>query len=217
MSYLAQSKKKNDPKAIGFVILLHVLLGYFLISGLAVEVYKKALENIDTVNIKEPEKPPELPPPPPPKLEDIPPFVPPPDVQIAQDSPPPPTIAVQSAQPTPPVAPPAQPVTAIAPPPSIPGTAAIPIARTFEVSDDDYPDASRRAEEKGVTGVTVTVGVDGKVATCAVTASSGFSRLDERACQIAQRRWRFKPATENGKPVAVTLRRSYRWQLTEGR
>jgi protein TonB len=89
--------------------------------------------------------------------------------------------------------------------------------RTFAVSEDDYPDASRRAGEEGITGVRVTVGVDGRVSACSVTRSSGFSRLDERACQIAERRWRFKPATQNGQPVEATINRNYRWQLQEGR
>jgi protein TonB len=95
----------------------------------------------------------------------------------------------------------------------------VPIARSFEVSPDDYPDASRRAEEQGVTGVSVTVGTDGRVqsGSCQVVSSSGFSRLDAKACQIAERRWRFRPATENGQPVASTIRRSYRWRLEEGR
>lgn len=222
MSYLAQQKKANHPVAIGVVILLHVLLGYALITGLAVNVAKKVIENIETINIKEEAPPPEEPPPPPPKLEEIPPYVPPPVVQVETAAPPPPTITTQAAVPQP-VPPPPAPPAAItppappAPPPSIPGTAPVPIARSFEVSEDDYPDASRRAGEEGVTGVTVTIGTDGRVSACSVASSSGFPRLDEAACKIAQRRWRFKPATENGQPTTATIRRSYRWQLREGR
>jgi protein TonB len=201
-----------------------VFLAYALISGLAVKAVKVITGPLETVNIEDTAPPPEEAPPPPPQLEDIPPYVPPPDVVIEQSAPPPPTITTQTqiAIPDPPrVAPPAPP----APPPPPPAppvqrgptTAAQPIARTFEVSDTDYPDASRRAGEEGVTGVQVTVGTDGRVRSCQVVVSSGFSRLDERACQIAQRRWRFRPAQEDGQAVEATLRRNYRWQLQEGR
>ncbi|QMW24092.1 energy transducer TonB [Sandaracinobacteroides saxicola] len=217
MSYLGQKRSKNNTVAIGIVVLLHIFLGYALISGLAVDVTKKILENIETKNVVEEVKPPEEPPPPPPKLEEIPPYVPPPDVVIQQDAPPAPTITVQQAVPQPNVAPTPAPV--VQAPPAVPGTPAVPIARSFEVTDDDYPPASQRAGEEGVTGVQVTIGTDGRVAagTCKIVTSSGFERLDARACQIAERRWRFKPATENGQPVTTTIRRNYRWQIKEVR
>lgn len=217
MSYLQQDGiSKNRLNAIIAVGILHIFLGYALISGLAVKAVKVITGPLEAVNIEEAAPPPEEAPPPPPKLEDIPPYVPPPDVLIETSAPPPPTISTQStiATPEPPrVAPPAPP----APPPAIKGTAPVPVARTFTVSEDDYPDASRRAGEEGVTGIRVTVGVDGRVSNCSVVRPSGFPRLDERACQIAERRWRFKPATENGQPVEATITRNYRWQLQEGR
>jgi len=219
MSYLQEEgPSKRTVYSIVLVVLLHVLLAYALISGLAIKAVKVITGPLETVNIEEPAPPPEEAPPPPPKLEDIPPYVPPPDVQVQTDVPPPPVISTQTtiATPEPPrVAPPGPP--APPPPPSIPGTRAQGIPRTFTVSEDDYPDASRRAGEEGVTGVRVTVGTDGRVTACSVIRSSGFSRLDERACQIAMRRWRFKPATENGKPVEETINRNYRWQLQAGR
>lgn len=219
MSYLQQEGiSKRTWYAIIAVAILHVLLGYALISGLAIKAVKVITGPLETVNIEEQAPPPDEPPPPPPKLEDIPPYVPPPDVQIETSAPPPPTITTQTAVPQPqptvtaPPAPPAPPA-----PAAVPGTPPQAIARTFTVSEDDYPDASRRAGEEGVTSVRVTVGTDGRVKACSVTNSSGFSRLDERACQIAERRWRFRPATENGQPVEATITRNYRWQLREGR
>jgi protein TonB len=219
MSYLQEEGlSKRTWYAIIAVALLHILLGYALISGLAIKAVKVITGPLETVNIEEQAPPPEETPPPPPKLEDIPPYVPPPDVQIETSAPPPPTITTQTAtpQPQPTVAPPAPPAPPPAPP-AIAPTAPQPVMRTFAVSEDDYPDASRRAGEEGITGVRVTVGVDGRVSACSVTRSSGFSRLDERACQIAERRWRFKPATQNGQPVEATINRNYRWQLQEGR
>lgn len=219
MSYLQEEGwSRKTWVSIILVGILHFFLGYALLTGLAGEMVKVITGPLETVNIEEQAPPPEEAPPPPPKLEDIPPYVPPPDVQIETTAPPPPTISTQStvAIVEPPrVAPPAPP--APPPAPTVAPTAPQAIARTFTVSADDYPDASRRAGEEGVTGVRVTVGTDGRVSACSVTRSSGFSRLDEKACQIAQRRWRFKPATQEGQPVEATISRNYRWQLEEGR
>jgi len=222
MSYLQEEKMSSRRLwAIIAVGILHALLGWALISGLAVEVVKSITGPLETVNIEEQAPPPDEPPPPPPKLEDIPPYVPPPDVQIQTDSAPPPTITTQTATPQPQptfVAPaPPAPVVQAPAPAAIPGTRAIPNRRNREISPDDYPDASRRAEEQGTTGIRVTVGVDGRVKDCNVVRSSNFNRLDERACQIASRRWRFTPATENGQPVESLSTVNYVWRLEEGR
>lgn len=221
MSYL-QEEGVSRNRVISWTIVgaLHIFLGYALVSGLAVEVVKTITGPIEAVNIEDQAPLPDEPPPPPPKLEDIPPYVPPPDVQVQVDAPPPPTITTQTVAPQPAptvIAPPAPP--APPPPPVVrgPTTRAQPIARTFQVSEDDYPDASRRAGEEGTTGVEVVIGTNGRVTSCRVVASSGSTRLDDRACQIAQRRWRFKPAELDGQPVEETVRRNYRWQLREGR
>ncbi len=222
MSYLQdEGTSKNRYVSWAIVGLLHVFLGYALVSGLAVEVFKQVTGPLEAVNIEEQAPPPDEPPPPPPKLEDIPPYVPPPDVVVRVDTPPPPTIqtqtVVQQQAPTV-VAPPAPPAPPPAPPaPRGPTKRAQPIARSFVVSEDDYPSASRRAGEEGTTGIQVTVGTNGRVSNCKVLRSSGSSRLDEAACRIAERRWRFRPAELDGEKVEETIRRNYRWQLQEGR
>jgi protein TonB len=201
---------------LGFVVLLHLLLGYAFITGLALKTIKKIIAPIEAVQVKEEAPPPEEPPPPPPKEQEIPPFVPPPEVTVQTDAPPPPTISTQSVAPPPPqptfVPAPAPP--APAPAPAGPTTRATPAnARVFEVSEDDYPPASLRAEEEGVTQVKVAINAQGRVETCEVQASSNFPKLDERTCKIAQSRWRFKPALTNGAPVADTLVKRIRWQI----
>src|SRR5438445_6682220 len=71
----------------GIVILLHVLVVYALVTGLArkvVEVIKQPLETKIIEEVKPP-PPPEVAPPPPPKMAaPPPPFIPPPEVQIQQ-------------------------------------------------------------------------------------------------------------------------------------
>lgn len=216
MSYLHEEGiSRRTWYAIIAVGVLHVLLGYALVSGLAVKAVKVITGPLETVNIEEPAPPPEEAPPPPPKLEDIPPYVPPPDVVVESAAPPPPTIAVQSTISTPEPPRVAPPVVAPPAPPAVPGTRAVPNARNREVSEDDYPPASVRASEEGTVSIRVVVGTDGRVKNCEVTKSSGFSRLDERSCQIATRRWRFKPATENGQPVESNFATNYRWRLQD--
>ena len=198
--------------ALGLVALLHIFLGYAFITGLALKAVKAIVQPLETVNVKEEAPPPEEPPPPPPKDIEIPPFVPPPEVSIAQDSPP--TITTQQTvpQPEPPkyVAPPAPP--APAPPVAAP-TPATPKGRGNVFSDDDFPDASRRAEEQGVTRVSYEIDPTGKVSSCTVTQSSGFPRLDDATCKIIMRRFRFNPATRGGQPVSETKTQPVRWQL----
>ena len=203
--------------ALGLVALLHVFLGYAFITGLALKAVKAIVAPLETVNVKDEAPPPEEPPPPPPKDIEIPPFVPPPVVSVAQEATP--TITVQQAvrQVTPPVfTPPAPPAAPPAPKLAAP-TPATPKGRGNNISEDDYPDASRRAEEQGVTRVTYTIGVDGRVTNCTVTASSGSPRLDDATCKIIERRFRFNPATRDGQPVAETKVQPVRWQLRDAR
>jgi protein TonB len=216
MSYLHQEGlSKRQLYGIIFVGVLHVFLAYAFISGLAIRAVKVITGPMETVNIEEAAPPPEEAPPPPPKLEDIPPYVPPPDVQVQSDAPAPPTISTQSVmpQPRPTIAPPAPP----APPPAPkgPSSPAQPNVRTLATSQDDYPGASLRAEEQGVTRVEVIVNTEGRVSACQVINSSGFPRLDEATCKIAQRRWRFKPAVQDGQPVDSRYQQNVRWQITD--
>jgi protein TonB len=202
--------------ALGIAVVIHIFLGYALITGLALKIVKHIVEPIKSVNIKDTPPPPDEPPPPPPKDVEIPPFVPPPEVTVASDVPPP--IAVQSVQAPPPQAytPPA-PVAPPAPPPPAPKGPTQPataIGSSTSVSEDDYPPASLRAEEQGRAIITVSINAQGRVDGCTVATSSGFPKLDEKSCQLAQRRFRFKPALQNGTPVASSKQMPIKWQIT---
>ncbi len=100
MAYADQGMSRGRMYALAVAIVIHVFLGYALITGLALKAFKHITEPLKTVNIKETPPPPDEPPPPPPKDVEIPPFVPPPEVTVASDVPPP--IAVQSVQAPPP-------------------------------------------------------------------------------------------------------------------
>jgi len=209
----------NGSRATALTIVALAHVGVFALLALyRPDIIKKIIAPIEAVQVKEDAPPPEEPPPPPPKEQDIPPYVPPPVVSIASE-PAPAVITTQSVNPAPPPPvfnPPAPPAPPAPAPPAGPTTAAQPAnSRIFEVSEDDYPPSSLRAEEEGVTTVTVTIGVSGRVENCTVGTSSNFPKLDERTCKIAQTRWRFKPALQAGTPVSSTLTKRIRWQITK--
>ncbi len=216
MAYADQKMSSNRMIGLGAVVLIHVFLGWALVTGLAQKFVKKIIAPIEAVQVKEKVVLPDEPPPPPPKEQEIPPYVPPPEVTVANDSPPPPTLTVQREAPTPPpvFTPPAPPRAEPPPPaPKGPSQAAQPAnAHVFDVTEDDYPPSSLRAEEEGVTQVKVQIGATGRVEACEVTASSNFPKLDERTCKLSAR-WRFKPALQDGTPVASTLSKRIRWQI----
>jgi protein TonB len=212
MAYADEGMSKNRMMALGAVALLHVGLGYAFVTGLALKAVKAIVNPLETVNVKEEAPPPDEPPPPPPKEVEIPPYVPPPEVSVIQDAPAP-TITTQStiSSPEPPrFVPPAPPA-----PPAVRPTPATPRGRGNVISEEDYPDASRRAEEQGVVRVSYVVDTEGKVSSCNVVQSSGSARLDETTCKIIMRRFRFNPATVNGQPVPETKTQPVRWQLRD--
>jgi protein TonB len=209
--------------SLGIVALLHVFLGYAFVSGLALKAVKVVTGPLETFEVEEQAPPEEEPPPPPPELEEIPPYVPPPEVVVETTAPPPPITTQTVVQtpdpprvvqaPPPVVAPPPAP-----PPPAGPTQRATPRGRLgATISSDDYPDASLRAEEEGVTRVSYQIGPDGRVVSgsCQVTGSSGHDRLDRRTCELVERRFRFNPALQNGQPVAETRAQAVRWQIPQ--
>jgi protein TonB len=81
-----------------------------------------------------------------------------------------------------------------------------PVAMTnHDVAVDDYPLLSRRLQDQGRVLVKYLVSEDGSVGDCTVTTSSGKPLLDTAACAMVKRRWKFKPATHGGKPIAEFL------------
>jgi TonB family protein len=81
-----------------------------------------------------------------------------------------------------------------------------------EVTAADYPVESLPAQEVGTARVDYVVRVDGTVGDPTVTQSSGSPRLDQAAISIVSR-WRFRPATENGRPVEARLFANVVFQL----
>ena len=213
MAYADQQMSGNRITALIVVALIHVVLGYALVTGLAYSGTQALIKKLTTVDIKEEVKKEE--PPPPPKKDVVPPpivvppppmnvSVTPPQIQTVASAPPPPPAPIVFAAPAAPPAPAAPRVTPpLAKPKGNPGAWA---------TNDDYPTGALRREEQGTTRFRVTVGADGRVTSCSITGSSGSTELDNTACSLITRRARFTPATDGeGKPTTGAYANAVRW------
>jgi protein TonB len=83
------------------------------------------------------------------------------------------------------------------------------------INGEDYPASALRAEVGNVaTRVVLTIGVDGRVADCRVSRSSGNAAIDAATCRVLARRARFRPARDsNGTPVSSTVSGKLRWVM----
>jgi len=191
---------------VGAILLLHVFIAWALATGLARKAIEVLAPPIQTVIETETHKDAPPPPPPPPQFERPPVEIPPTDTVVEV-----PTAAATTAisnTTTQHVA--AAPVVAKASvkTPAGPG-------KGFPNSEDYYPAASKRLEEQGVAVVAVCVGPDGKLTEApTIATSSGSPRLDEGALKLAQAAsGRYKPGTEDGKPVASCTKLGIRFQM----
>ena len=211
MAYGDQTMSTRKAVAIAMVIVLHAVIGYAFVTGLAYNVVKKVARDLKTFDVEEEAPPPpDKPPPPPPetRIEPPPVIAPPPIVQVA------PTVAPPIASvpmPPPQITPSAPPAP---PPPAVSRRLEARGAPGEWVTPEDYPSADLRAENQGTTSFELAVGPDGKATDCRVTNSSGFPSLDAKACQMLLRRARFKPQLDgNGQPMPATYRNRVRWQI----
>lgn len=218
MSY-AQRKQMSSNRTVAAIIvaILHVILGYALVTGLAYNVIKKAANDLKTFDVTEPPPPPEEKPPPPEKPNTPPPpqiVAPPPMVRMQTVAPQiqtvsiaPPPVITPTARPAPPAPP--------APPPPVKREGARAKGSLVGLfSSDDYPNSALSANEQGTTAVRLTIGTDGRVAGCDITSSSGSSALDSATCTILRRRARFTPAVDsNGAPTTDTYAQRITWRV----
>jgi len=223
----ADTQRSGSKHAVGFgvVVVLHLILGWALLNGLAQRMVEVIKGPIDTKIIEEAAKPPPPPPenlPPPPKFQPPPPsFVPPPEVNV--NPPPNPAPVITTTQVAPPPAPfvPAPPPVAAPAPPAPPRAAAKPaIANVSQCAPtaDDYPAAAKRSEATGTTRIRFTVGPDGRLAgTPEIVRSAGSSREHKMMDRVAAAKLsecKFTAGVdENGKPVGASFDVEYVWKL----
>ena len=216
MAYADQEMSGNRIAAFVVVALLHLILGYALVTGLAYEGMKQIAKKLTTVEIKKDEKMEEKKPPPPPKKIAPPPIVaPPPKINVSTA--PPALDVVSVAPPAPPPISIAPPAPAAPPPPRIQPKGAVPKGNPGNwATTNDYPTRALREERAGVTGFRVGVGADGRVTNCSVTSSSGSPDLDEATCSNVTRRARFNPATDGeGQPTTGSYTGRIRWVIPD--
>ena len=77
-----------------------------------------------------------------------------------------------------------------------------------------YPPTSRDDGEEGTVTLRFIVQPDGSISDIRIARSSGHRRLDT-AAQKALRNTKFQPATCHGKPIAVRIHQSFRFELTD--
>jgi periplasmic protein TonB len=214
MSYVDQGMSRNRVYAVIAVAILHALLAYAFVTGLAYKFVKNVSEDLKTFDVtEEPPPPPDEPPPPEPAA--APPIVAPPAI-VRTNTPAPVVQTVQFAPPVQitPTAPPAPP--APPPPPRTVEPARARANLSSYVSNDDYPPSALRANEEGTTGFRLTVGPDGRVTACTVTSSSGSTALDNTTCRLMRSRARFTPARDNNnQPTTDSASGRIRWQIQD--
>jgi protein TonB len=194
------ARQQRDPArhliGITFVVLIHAIVIYALVTGLArkaVEVIKKPLSATIIEEIKAPPPPP--PPPPPKRIVEPPkavqqPYVPPPDVPVPTQTTEPVITAVTPTPPTEPVviAPPAPPVVEAPPPKPAVRRGITPIFRVEPV----YP---REAIKDNITGgkVVARLQVDEKGLVTSVTiVEANPRRVFDREVIRALSQWKFQ-------------------------
>lgn len=223
MDYAQQQRNPGKHAVgIGIVIVMHLLLGWALVSGLArkvVEVIKAPIETKIIEEIKPPPPPPENLPPPPKFAPPPPSFVPPPEVAVNPPPTPAPTITTTT------IAPPPAPVTIAPPPapeappapPAPPAVAAQPAIANYASCKPEYPAAATRASATGTTRIKFTVDPAGKMTNAEVTRSAGASRehkLLDRTALDALSNCTFRAGRDSsGQAVGAAFLVDWVWKL----
>jgi protein TonB len=204
MSYAQEKSPTSSVTGFAVVVLLHVLLGYVILSGLAnraIEAVKGPLEAKIIEEVKPP--PPDTPPPPPPDL--LPPpqvFVPPPEVVVQQQAP----VVIQT-------------VTNVAPPPSPPvphpEAPPAPVEPDQDVSAKPiagiplkYPPRMQQQQREGSAVIDCTVDTTGHPSECKVVDARGGDAFGEAALEFVQAA-RYHPAIHNGKATTE----KHQWKI----
>jgi len=236
LNYAEQQRNPSKHAVgIGVVVVMHLVLGWALLNGLARKVVEVIKAPIETKIIEEvkppPPPPPENLPPPPPKAPPPPPsFVPPPEVNVpppptpapaitvTRETPPPQPPVTIAPPPTPEPPPPAPPAPPAPPPPPPPA----PPVRTAPRVDfnagnkPEYPAAALRAEVQCTVVVAYTMDASGAIEDARIEKSCGAGReqkLLDRATVDAVRAVKGTPGTVGGKAEKSNGRVTYDWKI----
>lgn len=218
-----RSEDRSDRwKAIAAVLLVHVLLGTVILTGLNVEIVRSAVERLETFDIAIPETPPPPPPPPPPSRRE----------QEQQGAPAAPKASPVVA-PVPEVRLPIQNPVVAAPEAGTGASASAgqggvgsgtgaggtgtgggagsgagfaPARLINKIPNSDYRRIAGNRMPRGSAVITFRVETNGRPSGCRVVRSSGDLTVDAAICPIAVQRLHFRPARDAlGRPVAQQI------------
>jgi protein TonB len=189
---------------IGTVALLHVLLVYALITGMAQKIMLAIPHDLKVTVMPQNTDTKNVPPPPKPVLT---------KVQPAQDTLPPPDITVATTE--------QPPINVQATPPSPPQTAVTPDSTAtglaYTHTTPPYPEMARKLTEQGTVTLQMTISAQGNVTAATIIQSSGFADLDQAAVSWVQQHWRYKPAMQNGQAVPSQAQAAVKFDLKNAR
>lgn len=202
--------------AVAFVGLIHVVLIYAFVTGLAVRFVEELPAVLQVEVVSQPPRimePVTAPPAPQLAVPNVP-QIPIPQIVIAHHEPASPhaITAVAVAKPSdaraihsvPPV--PAEPA-----PAAIAPTAAHGVAGTH--TTPPYPPVSVRLGEQGTVRLRIALDNGGHIRNVDVEKTSGSARLDQAAVDWVAKHWRYTPATHDGKPVASSVLADVKFDL----
>ncbi|MGD0143761.1 MAG: TonB family protein [Rhizomicrobium sp.] len=86
------------------------------------------------------------------------------------------------------------------------------IANAHNCASKFYPPAAIAGHEEGDVGIAFLVATDGSTEKILVYSTSGYPDLDQAALTCAAQ-WKYRPATQNGKPVEWSLAETVHWTL----
>lgn len=231
MAYRSEDKR-DRWKAIAGVVLVHVVLGAAILTGLNVNIVADAVERLETFDVTLPEVPPPPPPPPPPR-----------PAQEEQGAPAAPKASPVVA-PKPEVELPVQNPIAAAPEPGTGSSSAAgqggvgtgtgaggtgsgagqgggggggvgftPARITRRIPNSEYRRISGGRIPAGSATIRFIVTPQGRMRDCRVVRSSGDAQVDSVLCGVAERRMRFAPARDpSGRPVAQDMAYTPTWR-----
>lgn len=234
MAYRSEDRSDRWKAAVA-VLLVHVVLGAVIVTGLNVEIISRAVERLETFDISVPQDPPpEEPPPPRPEPDRAP--------EEAGDP-------GKKADPTPIVAPKPEirlPIPSPVATSRTPGTGTAstsgtgtagtgtgaggsgsgrggggsdyskftPARLVRNLTQRDYRQLAAGRLPTGRAMVSLRVEPNGSASNCRVVRSSGDSTVDQGLCPLITRRLHFRPALDDrGRPIAYRLEYVATWRL----
>jgi protein TonB len=233
-SYRGTADRPDQAKAIAAVVGVHAALAFIILSGLNVQMVRQAVEQLTTIEIKEPPPPPPIEPPKPaPKPQ----AMKKPEGAVAKRAEPSPVVAPQPKLPPPSPIPAAKVrgtgnATTSGAAAAGTGTGAggagtgaggggyadysrfTPARLVRNLTRGDYRALAAGRMPAGRAMVSLRVEPNGQAANCRVLRSSGDPYVDAGLCPLIVQRLRFLPALDDhGRPIAYQLEYVASWAL----